>query len=814
MGSTLLALVLFVLAACGMAAAANRVFRPVSWRMVALLAGIVCLYECVPLFTPSVDFPGTLAYHAYPWKATGHEGVRANTGIVFTQLAPWTRVARDLILAGEAPLWNRKVAAGTPLLANQQTAIFHPFTLLSFLLLPMGKAFTLSAALRLFFVLFFAFVLFRAWDVGDAAALFGAVAYTFCTFHIIWLLFPLGLATMMVPLALAAVQEHASAPRARTIAALTIALALSVLGGHPESAFWVWTTTAAYAVVLTRNLRTLASYAIAFALAVGLTAFVWMPTASLLPRQARYQLMHNRETNPPNHGLSIEWLVTLVSPNALGTPMAGNYTPPPHTEGMMISDYGEVTSGYAGIITLALALIAIATRGPHARQRWFFAALMLFAFLTIAEVPLWRELIRMIPLAGVTLHQRLRILWNLGACALAVLGVCDLASGRVTTRVRYGALGIVGFLLITVWFARAEYFPEAYAWTQALVPIAALALFAVASERRLFPAVVATVVTFAELALLTRGYNPVAAPQDIFPSTPAIETLARVTRNGPPARIASIGWSFLPDTPSYYGLEDIKTTDPIQDARYMELMRGFLHVPPGEYDQVFTDPSEPFFDLLNIRYLYVPPDQKLADPRFRLIYRGKDGSVLENPRSLPRYFVVQRFVVQAEIPDVIPRLKAIRDFRTDAVVHDIPPSIAEQAPQLAHEQRSAPRDVRLRSYGARETKLDISNAAAWSLVVSSDVDWPGWRAYWNGQRVPVVTVNGAFAGAFVPPGRGTLVFSYWPAAFVDGLRVSLFTLLLFVIALTLGRMWSLIPKSLTHAPSGASGSDSLQTLSP
>src|ERR1700682_1367034 len=201
---TLFTLALFAATAGLMAWAANRVFRPVPWRTIVLLAGIVCLYECVPLFTPQVDFPGTLAYSAYPWKATGRESGRANTGIVFTQLAPWTRAARDLILAGEAPLWNRKVAAGAPLLANQQTAIFHPFTLLSFLLLPIGKAFTLTAALRLFFVLFFAFILFRAWDVGDAAAFFGAVAYTFCTFHIIWLLFPLGLATMMLPLALAA----------------------------------------------------------------------------------------------------------------------------------------------------------------------------------------------------------------------------------------------------------------------------------------------------------------------------------------------------------------------------------------------------------------------------------------------------------------------------------------------------------------------------------------------------------------------------------------------------------------------------------
>jgi hypothetical protein len=779
---TLLAIVLFLAAAGVLVALSNRVFTPVSPRLAALLLAIICLYEGAALFTPRVDFPAA-AYPAYPWKALGRAPLPANTGIVFTQLAPWTRAARDQILAGELPLWNRDSAAGAPLLANQQTAIFHPFTLLAFLLLPLGKAFTLTAALRLFFVLLFTFVFFRAWDVGNAAALFGAVAYTFCTFHIVWLLFPLGLATMMLPLALAAAQEHARAARARTLATLTLALALSVLGGHPESAFWVFLTAAFYTLFLSRNRRVLLTAAVAAALAAGLTAFVWMPTAALLPKQARYELMRQRATNPPDHGLGVEWLLPLVSPNILGTPQEANYVAPPHEHPAVIDDYGETASGYAGIVTLLLAALGLVASDK--KQRWFFSGLMLFALLTIAEAPVWREMIRVIPLAGVTIHQRLRILWNLGACGLATLGVCALARGRVSARTLRGAAAGVAFILIAVWFARAEFFPGSYAWTQALVPLAALGLFTLAAQRRLFPAVVAAVVTFAELAFVTHGYNPVTHEGDVAPNTGAIAFLQRAT-HGKAERVAAAGWSLIPDTPTLYGLEDVKTTDPIQDVRYMRLMRGFLHAAQGDYDQVFTDASEPFFDLLNIRWLYVPPDHTFIDPRFRLAYRRRDGSVWMNSRALPRYFAVQHYAVAPELDQAIPLLKRIADFRTDAVVHDIPPSLAADAPHLAN-GASAPRVVRLRAYGARETTLDVDAAAGWSLVCSSDVDWPGWRAYWNGRRLPVVTVNGAFAGAFVPPERGTLVLSYWPKPFVDGGRVGAISAMLFVLALLLVR---------------------------
>ncbi len=172
--------------------------------------------------------------------------------------------------------------------------------------------------------------------------------------------------------------------------------------------------------------------------------------------------------------------------------------------------------------------------------------------------------------------------------------------------------------------------------------------------------------------------------------------------------------------------------------------------------------------------------------------RNEAPDTLARFAKTPPAFVVSYYGVQAEIGDVLPRLPWIMDLQAAAIVHDVPPSIAQDAPQLAHGGVSAPRHVRLRAQNGRELRIDVSGGNGWSLLVTHQVDWPGWRGYWNGQRQPVVTVDGAFAGAFVPPGPGTLVLRYWPAAFVDGVRVSLFALLLFVTALTLRRMWSKI----------------------
>ncbi|HKO58199.1 MAG TPA: YfhO family protein, partial [Thermoanaerobaculia bacterium] len=269
----------------------------------------------------------------------------------------------------------------------------------------------------------------------------------------------------------------------------------------------------------------------------------------------------------------------------------------------------------------------------------------------------------------------------------------------------------------------------------------------------------------------------------------------RVRGVAPPYRIAALGWSFIPDTPGAYGLEDVKTTDPISSPQSMRIVRGYLHAVPNDYDQVFGDVSEPFLDFLNIRFVYVPPEMWITDPRFALRHLGSDGAVFENLHVQPRYQLVRRFLVDPSLDRGIPKMNALRDFSSDALVTHVPPQVERRAPALLAEDAegfhaSAGGSVRVMRYEANRTVLDV-DSRGWSLLATSDADWPGWRAYWNGKREPVVTVNDAFLGVFVPPGRGTLELRYRPDAFIDGLRISgagaLIALVLLGVRLRRGR---------------------------
>ena len=770
----------------------NRAFFRVPLRIVGLFFAICVAYQSSTLFTQNVDVPGSLAFVTYPWKALGRSTAPSNTGIVFTQIAPWTRIARDDLLHWELPLWNRTAGGGKPLLANQQTAIFHPFTLAG-LPLSLGKSFTLTATLRLFALLFFTFVLLRQWDMSDAASCFGAVAFTFCTFHIVWLLFPLGLSTMMLPACLSGAFEVVRRPSAAAYLLLTFALVFAVLGGHPESALWVWITTAAYVLYVSAtatnvSLRLRSRRAVvttsAFLVAGLLSAFWWLPTLRALTVAERFQQMQATKNNPANHGLSAEWLLPFITPNILGNPVEGTYTPPRGSHPAILNDYGEVASSYAGLITLAFALAApVLVR--QRRPTTFALALMVFAFLTVSEAPIWRDLIRAIPLVGVSILQRLRILWDLGVCIGAAIVVDDLVI-QGPKRVHRVSLIAVACGAALIYAIRSPAFlSNPLAIARVAVPLATVVLMLVFLHTRA-NVFLATVLVFADLVIATYRYNPPASPEDVYPTTGAI---AWLQRQPAPFRIVAGGWSFLPETPGYYGLEDVKATDPIEHAGYMRLLRGYLRIDPSSYDLVVRDFSQPFFDSLNIRYLYAPPHSEIPDVRFVERYRGADGAVFENTHVLPRYFFVHRFEVEPDFGRVVWRSRAIRDYRELALIDRVPSRV-----QSANTLRRG--NVRLVSYTSNETQLDIESDG-WNLLVSSDVAWPGWRAYWNGARQPTVTANGAFVGCFVPPGRGRLVLRYRPDEFERGRRLGLAGLIALAVAFAAFRRSTAITSSST-----------------
>jgi len=70
-----------------------------------------------------------------------------------------------------------------------------------------------------------------------------------------------------------------------------------------------------------------------------------------------------------------------------------------------------------------------------------------------------------------------------------------------------------------------------------------------------------------------------------------------------------------------------------------------------------------------------------------------------------------------------------------------------------------------------------------ALLVFNDTDYPGWRAYVNGQPADLLTANFLFRGILLGAGKSTVEFRYqpWSVRIGGGISLAAFAILAFLV---------------------------------
>lgn len=159
-----------------------------------------------------------------------------------------------------------------------------------------------------------------------------------------------------------------------------------------------------------------------------------------------------------------------------------------------------------------------------------------------------------------------------------------------------------------------------------------------------------------------------------------------------------------------------------------------------------TPASADAIDALNIKYIIVPVS---ADPfggagggRYEVLYHDPDHDavVYENKTAKPRFY----------FQDSVSRVRVV-------------------------------------SYTPNAVTLEVNSEKDQTLA-SSEVYYPGWRAYIDGKNADIQVTNGVFRTLFVPAGKHTVVYRYVPYVFVIGAFVSLGSaVLLGILSVIMGK---------------------------
>jgi len=75
--------------------------------------------------------------------------------------------------------------------------------------------------------------------------------------------------------------------------------------------------------------------------------------------------------------------------------------------------------------------------------------------------------------------------------------------------------------------------------------------------------------------------------------------------------------------------------------------------------------------------------------------------------------------------------------------------------------------VEVISYKANSIELNVKNDSP-SLLVTSEVYYPGWKVYVDGKKDNIIEVNGGFRGVILNEGEHIIKFNYVPTMFTLG----------------------------------------------
>ncbi len=688
-----------------------------------------------------------------------------------TQFVPWLTTVRAQWLAGHLPLWNPDAFAGAPLLANDQSGVFSPFTLVA---LPFSPAHGYSLAML--FKLIVAGVgmgaFLRQLRVGYGAAIVAGVAYASSSFMVDWLGHPQSAVAAIFPWAFACVEVWLRTRRRPALLGLAVAVALQFLAGHAETTLHLGLMLAFYTAVrglVQDRARWEAIVGVVTAAALG-TVLAGMQLIPFLAELHNSTLVADRLASGAGFAhLQPRELFSWILPNASGNPgIDGAIGPAPN--------YLEAT-GFIGVAALLLGGLGIARACRS--QRSVAVALGVPVVLAAGVVygPL-SQLAGRLPLLSTSSGPRMLAVICLGMAAFAGLGFQAVVDVRVRWSARWsaasawgllgaGATALVGVVvlglilavqgggvdrLLPIWHGRIGF----WVLLAALSLGAALCFLGAAGlgRGRSGAAAGLACLVLAEAAIFAGPFQPrVPLAEDPPPSA----AMAWLQTHAGDSAVAGQALELIPNLSTVYGLRDARGVDVTIDPR---VRLFWSHADPGYSDKTYYTqldrPGSTWLAAAGVRYYVSSPSGVPAGTSAALKTAAFTISAVTGTR--PFAFAASSVTPATGADDAVARL----------AVAPLGPVVVETGDASPPSGQAT---VVITRQDAGAVDLDVKAAAGATVVVLQSYT-PDWVAQLDGTPTPVRAADVLFQSVSVPEGHHVVTLRYQPASVSFGLATT------------------------------------------
>jgi len=577
--------------------------RPGIWPLLFLLFAALA-----PVFTLDEFLLDLKASDSFPHGALSTLPRVDPAGVL--QVWAWNRFSVSEFRQGHFPLWNPHTALGQPHLANLQTAVFYPLSLLqAWIPHPLISDLVLLFRLALAATLVFLLVYHRGGKRSGALA--AGLIYAFGGYGL-WFLQLVDLnSQLLLPLLMLVFGKLFTARTWFNLLAASLLLALIILGGHPEAVFNTISIAYLYLLFLMasrRRFAALAPAALAGAVGLLLAGLVLLPFANYLPRcwslhQPGFGFFHLEARGI----LNLFWpgihRIFAAQPSAIPLDLLER-----GTRGLLFSGYREtavpgVPPGL-GLVPMFLALWAITRLRRLPGIAAFFAALLAVLLGLTFGLPGFR-LLALLPIFN--LASNFKFYFSEIHLALAVLagfGLDHILSRLVSSR-------------------GASDFRRAKLLSSVLIALLLVNLFYHSRDVKPY------------LDLGTDALYRDTQPGNFFPAFLRQEQSA-----SGPFRLTGLEGFFPANLALTFGLDDLRSSDALFYRPYLDLLNRLNGLDDAQalhyfYPSYYTQPSPEHLDrplaaLLGIRFALGPRPLEPGEIMEQVIYHGS-GSYGQTP---------------------------------------------------------------------------------------------------------------------------------------------------------------------------------------
>ncbi|MCX7726299.1 MAG: YfhO family protein, partial [Chitinispirillaceae bacterium] len=708
------------------------------------------------------------------------------------------------------PFWNPYCFSGMPFFSDIQSAVLYPLNLLMVLFSSKDGfpvyLYELQILFHLILAGFFTYILSRDFERSRSASFFASIIYMFggfATAHIFHV-------TMIhtfpyFPAALFTLKRALSLKSVKYIAATSICICIAAFAGHPQMYLYLHYLLVGYflyyIILIFKQKKGIKEIGVAFFLfflAIGIGN--GLSSVQLLPT---YKL--SKESVRPEMGLKESAqgsfrpyrFITLISPNFYSTP--NNYRKEtPSYWGLTEKDvdpgahYYWETMLYIGIIPLIFSLIAIFfSRSPPVI---FFLCIICFSLLIAMgdTTPLYNIAYYFLP--GIKMFRnpcRIGILYTLSMSMLAAYGFDKtiqndkkLCFTKRKLQLSIGAGVLLPIFVVILFYNGAFKFPiqnfimsakifgdnwsivEKYA-TNEIYPfvskqILISAIFIVGStllllaylynkinNKKIFITLI-LLFTFIDLMICGYGFAVIKIhPTILYKKNHLIDAIKKELKS------------------EFFRINSRSANPGSEEIGGSEMLfrrnEGWVHeiflvegYNPLRLKRQLIDRKPRTLDILNVKYK-IDVDED----------RNSIGIVF-HPTYLPRARIVSSYRVIKDEKNILPTFHSAEFDHINEIILEEEPSI--KSSKVAPETNETKAKIIYYSLNKIVTEVETKTSA---FLVLSEIYYPAWKAYVDGQKTKVFRANYALRAIPISAGKHTVVCKYEDDAFKIGLTFSL-----------------------------------------